>query len=190
MAMWLLIIITGFSQTRGGTGVEAVLVTEQQCRAVLAIVVNTSQAAYCFAPDGTERPTSMVCACCGHAESLNGVWYERDGNHYCSIACLSYHEAGTCNCPKTTQLRPNLSKQLLIDGKIELRPHEDGSFDELVMYDKTGRGKVCLAHAEMMDHDNHLWIAFYPPGERERRVCLWITAKGGKLKIHAEDESI
>lgn len=82
-----------------------------------------------------------------------------------------------------------MSKQLLIGGKIELRPHEDGSFDELVMYDKSGKGKACIAHAEMMN-DGCLWIGFYPPGELRHRVCLWIHAKRGKLEIRADDESI
>jgi hypothetical protein len=72
----------------------------------------------------------------------------------------------------------------LIDGKVELRPHSDGSFDELVLYDAPG-GK-CIVHAEMMDR-NRLWIGFYPPGETERRVVMWIGAKG-KLTISAEED--
>lgn len=82
-----------------------------------------------------------------------------------------------------------MKPQFLINGKIELRPDDDGSFDELVMYDKSGRGKTCIAHAETMN-DGLLWIAFYPPGEKMSRVCLWIRAKGGKLEIRAYDESM
>ena len=73
----------------------------------------------------------------------------------------------------------DMNKKLL-GGKVELRPMPDGSFDELVMYDAPG-GK-CIVHAEMMD-TNCLWIAFYPPGEKDR-VVMWINARG-KLKIEA-----
>jgi len=74
--------------------------------------------------------------------------------------------------------------QKLIDGMVELRPMPDGSFDELVLYDAPG-GK-CVVHAEMMD-TNRLWIGIYPPGEKERRVVMWISAKS-KLTIHAEED--
>lgn len=74
--------------------------------------------------------------------------------------------------------------QKLIDGKVELRPMPDGSFDELVLYDAPG-GK-CIVHAEMMD-GKCLWIGIYPPGEPERRVVMWIKANG-KLTISASED--
>jgi hypothetical protein len=70
----------------------------------------------------------------------------------------------------------------LLDGRIELRPREDGSFDELLMYDDKGR---CLVHFETMS-GTCLWGAFYPKGDRER-VVIWINAKG-KLRIRAEED--
>lgn len=76
-----------------------------------------------------------------------------------------------------------MAETKLIDGKVALQPHADGSFDELVLYDEAGN---CLVHAEMMD-SNRLWIGFYPPGEKERRVCMWIGARG-KLQITAEED--
>lgn len=74
--------------------------------------------------------------------------------------------------------------QNLIDGKVELRPMPDGSFDELVLYDAAG-GK-CIVHAEMMDN-NCLWIGFYPPGEPKRRVVMRIRARG-KLTVSAGED--
>lgn len=71
-----------------------------------------------------------------------------------------------------------------IDEKMELRPRDNGSFDELVMYDKPGG--ECIVHAEMMDKDC-LWIGFYPPGEKDRRVVMWIRAKG-KLFVTAQED--
>jgi hypothetical protein len=69
----------------------------------------------------------------------------------------------------------------LLGGAIVLRPNEDGSFDELLMYD----GEKCLVHAEMMDNKS-LWIGFYPGGDIPR-VCMWISAKG-KLTVRAEED--
>lgn len=74
--------------------------------------------------------------------------------------------------------------QKLIDGKVELRPMPDGSFDELILRDETG--KKCIVHAEMMD-GNCLWIGIYPPGEPKRRVVMWIRARG-KLTITAGED--
>jgi hypothetical protein len=76
-----------------------------------------------------------------------------------------------------------VSEHKLIDGKVLLRPHDDGSFDELVLYDENGK---CIVHAEMMDGCT-LWIGFYPPGEPERRVVMWIASKN-KLRIRAEED--
>lgn len=76
-----------------------------------------------------------------------------------------------------------MAETKLIDGKVLLRPREDGSFDELVLYDADGK---CIVHAEMMD-GNRLWIGFYPPGETERRVVMWIGAKS-KLTISASED--
>lgn len=73
---------------------------------------------------------------------------------------------------------------LLLDGKVKLRPDEKGGFDELLVYDKDGG--TCFVHAEMMD-DNCLWIGIYPPGEKERRVSMWIRARG-KLSINAFED--
>ena len=78
-----------------------------------------------------------------------------------------------------------MSDVKLIDGKVELRPHADGSFDELVLYDSAG-GK-CVVHAETIS-DKTLWIGFYPLGETERRVVMWISAVNGKLDIRAEED--
>lgn len=78
----------------------------------------------------------------------------------------------------------SLTETLLLDGKVKLRPDEKGGFDELFVYDKAGG--MCSVHAEMMD-DNCLWIAFYPPGEKERRVSVWIRARG-KLSINAFED--
>lgn len=78
--------------------------------------------------------------------------------------------------------------QTLIDKKVELWPSEDGSFDEFVMFDVADpNGRQCLVYAEMIS-DQTLWIGFYPPGETERRVVMWISAKGDKLKITAEED--
>ena len=71
-------------------------------------------------------------------------------------------------------------EQSLLDGRIVLRPHDDGSFDELMMYE----GKRCSVHAEMMS-DGYLWIAFYPTDEYAKRVVMWINAKERKLSITA-----
>lgn len=73
----------------------------------------------------------------------------------------------------------------LIDGKILLRPHPDGSFDELLLYDHDGG--TCILHAEMMDK-NCLWIGIYPPGETKRRAVMWIRAKGNKLLVNAGED--
>lgn len=70
----------------------------------------------------------------------------------------------------------------LLDGAVILRPDDQDKFDELLLMD----GKECLVHAEMMS-DKTLWIGFYPKGRRER-VCMWITAKGGKLVVRAEED--
>lgn len=71
----------------------------------------------------------------------------------------------------------------LIDKKVELRPDQDGGFDELLLHD----GKHCVIHAEMMD-DNCLWIGIYPRGEKTRQVAMWITAKKGKLVVNAAED--
>lgn len=34
---------------------------------------------------------------------------------------------------------------------------------------------------------NCLWIGIYPPGEKERRVSMWIRARG-KLSINAFED--
>ena len=70
----------------------------------------------------------------------------------------------------------------LLDGKIILRPDDEGKFDELLLLD----GADCIVHAEMMD-DNCLWIGIYPKGEIERRVVMWIRSNG-KLTINAEED--
>lgn len=74
-------------------------------------------------------------------------------------------------------------KQKLLDGKVELRPMPDGSFDELILYDADD--KRVTVHAEMMD-GNRLWIGFYPPGTNGR-VSMWISARG-KLTINAFED--
>lgn len=74
------------------------------------------------------------------------------------------------------------TEQWLIEDKVSVRPEPDGAFDELLVYHEG----ECIVHAEMMD-DNHLWIGIYPPGEKERRVCMRISARG-KLTIHAEED--
>lgn len=80
-----------------------------------------------------------------------------------------------------------MTDKKLLDGKVEVRPTESGSFDELVMYDGKGiSGKNCLVHAEMMD-DINLWIGFYPPGETERSVFMNVGIKDGKLHIVVEE---
>lgn len=71
----------------------------------------------------------------------------------------------------------------LIDEAIELRPHEDGSFDELVLR----HDNECVVHAEMMDKDC-LWIGIYPVGEKKRRIVMWIRARGKKLFVTAEED--
>ena len=70
----------------------------------------------------------------------------------------------------------------MLDGRIELRPDDNGDFDELVMKDANG---VCSVHAEMMDN-KCLWIGFYPfPDEPKKRVVMWIRSKGKKLVVNA-----
>lgn len=72
----------------------------------------------------------------------------------------------------------------LLNGSVILRPHEDGSFDELLFME----GEHCLVHAEMMN-DKTLWISFSPPGyEAGERVVMWVTIKGRKLEISAEED--
>jgi len=73
--------------------------------------------------------------------------------------------------------------QKLLDGKVELRPMPDGSFDELILYDADG--KKVIVHAEMMD-GNRLWVGIYPPGAKDR-VSMWISARG-KLTINAFED--
>ena len=75
-----------------------------------------------------------------------------------------------------------MTREFLIGGKVELRPDEDGKFDELILRD----GQDCIVHAEMMS-DKSLWIGIYPRGEKQRRVCLWIRSNG-KLKVHAAED--
>jgi hypothetical protein len=60
---------------------------------------------------------------------------------------------------------------------LELRPREDGSFDELV-------GDNCSVHFEMMD-DKRLWVSVRS-GKKEYHV--WITSRG-KLTVNSYDES-
>jgi hypothetical protein len=73
----------------------------------------------------------------------------------------------------------------LLNGKVILRPDDNGSFDELVLYDRAGG--TCILHAEMMDK-GVLWIGIYPPGETKRRVVMWIRAKGNKLSVNAQED--
>lgn len=75
------------------------------------------------------------------------------------------------------------TEQWLIEGKVMVRPEPNGEFDELFLME----GKECRIHAEMMDRDK-LWIGIYPAGEDERRVCMWITAKGRKLIVTAMED--
>jgi hypothetical protein len=73
----------------------------------------------------------------------------------------------------------------LIGGKILLRPDDNGSFDELLLYDR--KGGHCIVHAEMMDK-GLLWIGIYPPGETKRRAVMWIGAEGNKLSVNAQED--
>lgn len=68
------------------------------------------------------------------------------------------------------------------ENRIELRPRENGDFDELVIW----RNGECLLHAEMMDH-NRLWIGIYPPGW-EKRVVMWIDTKSQKLRVNSHED--
>lgn len=74
-----------------------------------------------------------------------------------------------------------MSDEELFGGAVILRPHQDGSFDELVLMD----GTECRVHMEMM-RDNCLFIGIYPRGTRER-VAMWIEARG-KLNVRVEKE--
>jgi hypothetical protein len=60
--------------------------------------------------------------------------------------------------------------QWLIDRKVEIRPDDEGTFDELVLYDKPDGD--CIVHAEMM----------------KRRVVMWIRSTKGKLDVRAEED--
>lgn len=75
-----------------------------------------------------------------------------------------------------------MTEKWLIENKISVRPRDNGDFDELIVMD----GEHCIVHAEMME-DNCLWIGFYPKDVEQRRVCMWIRARG-KLKIHAAED--
>lgn len=74
----------------------------------------------------------------------------------------------------------------LLGGAICLRPNEDGSFDELLMYDGM---KCVVVHAEMMN-DKSLWIGLYPGGDiggDTPRVCMWVSANC-KLTVRAKED--
>jgi len=58
---------------------------------------------------------------------------------------------------------------------VEVRPREDGRFDELVFRN------IETVHFEMMD-ENHLWIGVYHNGDKET-YHVNVSAKG-KLKIN------
>ena len=68
----------------------------------------------------------------------------------------------------------------LLNGKVELRPDDRGSFDELVIMEDG----ECRVHFEMMS-DNTLWIGLYPKGETD---CVHVTVGAkGKLSIVAHE---
>lgn len=62
---------------------------------------------------------------------------------------------------------------------VELRPREDGSFDELLA------DNVKDIHAEMMSK-NALWIGVY--GDAGKRWSIWIRAEKGKLSVNAFED--
>lgn len=70
-----------------------------------------------------------------------------------------------------------MSKEMLANGKAEVRFDDRGEFDELCI-------KSASVHLEMMD-DTTLWIGFDIPGE-EYPVHVWVSARG-KLRIKAMD---
>lgn len=75
-----------------------------------------------------------------------------------------------------------MSEQWLIEGKVSVRPDDLGGFDELLVYD----GEHCIVHAEMMD-DKCLWIGITPKDEPDRRVVMWVNARG-KLRVKTEED--
>lgn len=76
-----------------------------------------------------------------------------------------------------------MASQWLIEDRVELRPGDDGGFDELVVYDKHGE---CTLHAEMMD-DKTLWVWIGTDHGPDRAIVMWISA-GGKLRVTADEE--
>jgi hypothetical protein len=63
-----------------------------------------------------------------------------------------------------------MSERWLIPGKVLVRPHEDGSFDELRLY-MDGR---CVLHMETMN-EKQLWIGVYPDEPAEGVDCVHVN---------------
>lgn len=64
---------------------------------------------------------------------------------------------------------------------VEIRPNDDGSFDELVVRDAE------LVHAEMMD-DDHMWIGIDTAGEPSTHVRFSVYVDKRKLRVICETE--
>ena len=52
-------------------------------------------------------------------------------------------------------------------GQIEVRTNDDGSLDEIVMYDAAG---TCIFHLEQMN-DQCYWLRFYGDPSKWELVC-------------------
>lgn len=69
-------------------------------------------------------------------------------------------------------------------ANFEIRLDEKGEFDELVVYDATGR---CIVHLEMMSA-KHLWGGIYPHADpKAHRVVFNVMAKK-RLNVTAGDD--
>ena len=79
------------------------------------------------------------------------------------------------------------TERWLIKDSVSVRPDDDGGFDELMVYETRDGERWCSVHAEMMD-DGCLWVGIYPKDASPRRVCMWINAKKGKLRIQADED--
>lgn len=71
------------------------------------------------------------------------------------------------------------NSEYLLGGLAELRPDDNGKFDELVV-------SRCDVHFEMMA-DETLWIGIYPKGAK-RGACIHVTVSAcGKLSVVAQE---